>query len=133
VALALDFVIPAAQAQTQPNLDISSPEIQRITASMEARHASLLAYYNSGAVGLTAKGDVALRDAALIPLPSRNATRGLVNEENADRAALYRQIAVANGQPQWESQIRGVFAQRWIARASSGWWYQDAGGSWKQK
>jgi uncharacterized protein YdbL (DUF1318 family) len=97
------------------------------------RHASLLAYYNSGAVGLTAKGDVALRDAALIPLPSRNATRGLVNEENADRAALYRQIAVANGQPQWESQIRGVFAQRWIARASSGWWYQDAGGSWKQK
>ena len=41
-------------------------------------------------------------------------------------------LYVANGQPQWEGQIRAVFAQRWVAKASAGWWYQDAGG-WKQK
>jgi uncharacterized protein YdbL (DUF1318 family) len=133
LALIIDFAIPPAQAQGQPNLDLSSPEIKRITTSMEARHASLMPYYASGAIGFTGNGDVALRDASLVPLPSRNAAKGLVNEENADRAALYRQIAVANGQPQWEGQIRAVFAQRWVARASSGWWYQEAGGNWKQK
>ena len=43
------------------------------------------------------------------------------------------EIATANGHPEWEAQIRGTFAQQWIASARSGWWYQDAGGSWKQK
>lgn len=128
---AFDFVLPAAHAE--PNLDISSSEIQMITTSMEQRHPSLQPYLDSGVVGLTSNGDIAVRDANLVPLASRNAVRALVNQENSDRAALYRQIAVANGQPQWEAQIRSVFAQRWIAKASAGWWYQDAGGGWKQK
>jgi uncharacterized protein YdbL (DUF1318 family) len=128
---ALDFVMPVAHAQ--PNLDVSSPEIRRITSGMEARYPSLEPHFASGAVGLTANGDVTLRDANAVPLAQRNAVRALVNEENADRAALYRQIAVANNQPQWEAQIRGVFAERWVARARSGWWYQDAEGNWQQK
>ncbi len=132
IALALlNLVISPAEAQ-QPNLDLSSPEIQRITATMEARHSQLQPWFDSGAVGLAANGDVALRDAASVPLASRNAVSGLVKEENADRGALYRQIAIANGQPQWEAQIRSVFAQRWVARAKAGWWYQDSSG-WKQR
>lgn len=129
----LDFFIPPAAAQARPDLDVSSPEIRRITAAMEARHTQLLPHYESGAVGLTGNGDVTVRDAAQVPLAQRNAVRGLVNEENAERAALYRQIAVANDQPQWEGEIRSVFAQRWVARARSGWWYQDEGGNWVQK
>jgi len=31
------------------------------------------------------------------------------------------------------SDIRKTFAQRWIANAPGGWWYQDGGGNWKQK
>jgi len=127
----LDFVIPPAHAQ-QPNIDISSPEVQRIKASMEARFASLKPLLDSGAVGLTGDGLVALRDAAAVPLAKRNAAKSLVADENNDRLALYREIAVANGQPQWEGQIRSVFAQRWVAKASGGWWYEDASG-WKRK
>jgi hypothetical protein len=41
-------------------------------------------------------------------------------------------VAVANGHPEWEGQIRDVFARQWIDSARAGWWYQ-AGGSWKQK
>lgn len=52
---ALDFMMPAAQA-AEPNLEISSPEILRLTGSMEARHASLQPQLASGAVGLTADG-----------------------------------------------------------------------------
>ena len=39
VGAALDFVIPAAHAQV--DLDVSTPEIRAITASMESRHAQL--------------------------------------------------------------------------------------------
>lgn len=127
----LDAVIPVAQAQ-QADIDISSPEIQRIKASMEARSAGLRPYLASGAIGFGADGLVAQRDANLIPLPERNTARTLIAGENADRAALYAQIASANGHPEWEGQIRQTFAARWIAKAQPGWWVQD-GGSWKQK
>lgn len=132
VAVALlDFIIAPAQAQ-QPNIDVSSPEVQRIKASMEARFASFKPLLDSGAVGLTGDGLVSLRDANAVALAQRNAAKSLVADENNDRKALYREIAVANGQPQWEGQIRSVFAQRWVAKAAAGWWYEDAGG-WKQK
>jgi uncharacterized protein YdbL (DUF1318 family) len=127
----LDFLVPRAEAQ-QPNIDISSPEVQRVKAALEARYTSLRPHLDSGAVGLTGDGYVALRDPNAVPLAQRNAVKGLVADENSDRKALYHEIAVANGQPQWEGQIQSVFAQRWVAKAASGWWYQDAGG-WKQK
>lgn len=127
----LDFVIPAARAQ-QPDIDVSSPEIRRLTRSMEARFSALKPYLDSGVVGLTASGDVKIRDAAAVPLSERNKLRTLVENENADRAALYREIAAANGQPQWEDDIRRVFAERWIAKAPAGWYY-EVDGAWRRK
>ena len=127
----LDVVIPTAEAQ-QPNIDVSSPEVQRVKASLEARHASLKPYYDSGAIGLTGDGLISVRDANAVPLAQRNSVKSLVAQENSDRVALYREIAVANGQPQWAGQIQSVFAQRWVAKAQAGWWYQDSSG-WKQK
>lgn len=127
----LDLIVAPARAQ-QPDIDISSPEVQKVKASLEARHGALKAHYDSGAVGLTGDGLVAVRDANAVPLAQRNAVKALVADENRDRLALYREIAKANGQPQWAGQIQSVFAQRWVAKARSGWWYEDAGG-WKQK
>jgi uncharacterized protein len=129
---ALDLIVPAAQA-AEPNLDISSPEIIRLKTQMERRFAELKPLLDTGLVGLSADGYVAVRDPAAVPLAQRNAVRTLVGNENADRAALYREIATANNQPQWETQIREVFAGRWIAKAQAGWWYQDASGAWQQK
>ena len=129
--LALDWLITPAHAQ-QANLDISSPTIGKIEASMRARHAQLLPHYNSGAVGLTSNGLVAVRDAKAIPLASRKTVNQLVADENRDRTALYREIASANGHPEWEAQIQETFARRWIQRAQSGWYYQSGGG-WKAK
>jgi uncharacterized protein len=131
-AMALDWLVPAAHA-AEPDIDISSPAVQRIKAAMEARHRALAGYYDSGAVGLTGDGLVALRDASAVPLAERNNVRKLVADENADRAALYREIALANGRPEWEGDIRRTFAQRWIARAQAGWYYQDEGGSWVRR
>ena len=57
--------------------------------------------------------------------------RGYVS---ADRNNLYRAIAAANGHPEWESDIRTTFAERWAAQgAQSGWYSQDESGAWKKK
>lgn len=128
----IDFVVPAARAGDEPDLDVSSPEIQRLTDSMEARFPDLGPYYASGAVGVVSDGYIVVRDPNLVPLPERNKVRTLVANENADRAALYHEIAVANGKPEWEAQIRGVFGKRWVARAKAGWQVHDGTG-WKTK
>lgn len=128
---AIDFVIPRAEAQA--DLNIETPEIRALTASMNARHRQLKPSYDAGAIGLTADGLVDIRDRNVVPLAERNTLRQLVDAENQDRNALYRAIAVANGKPEWEDEIRKTFAQRWVERAESGWWYRTAAGNWEQK
>jgi uncharacterized protein YdbL (DUF1318 family) len=120
----------AAPVASSANIKVNSPEARRLRGSMEARFPLLEPRLNAGLVGMTADGYVAMRDAANVTLSERNGVRALVANENADRAALYREIAQSNGQAQWESPIRAAFAARWIARAKSGWYYQDAGGAW---
>ena len=114
------------------DLEVNTPGINAIKQSMQARHAQLAAHYASGAVGLTADGMVALRDAGAVPLPQRQAVNALVAAENNDRSALYAEIANANNHPEWQAEIRSTFAQRWAERAQPGWWVQS-GGAWKQK
>lgn len=126
------LLLPAAHAQTA-DIDISSPAIARLEASMAERHRQLLPWYESGAIGLTNNGLIEIRDQNLVPLAERTQLRRLVTEENADRNNLYREIAVANGNPQWEAQIRETFARRWVDRARAGWYYRDARNQWQQK
>ena len=57
----------------------------------------------------------------------------LVDAENADRRALYREIAKANGHPEWEKDVAAVFAKKWREKARKGWWVQDASGAWRKK
>jgi len=127
------LLIAAPAALAAADLEINTPAINSIKDSMQARFAQLAPYYGSGAVGLTRDGMVAVRDANLVPLPSRQAVNALVAAENQDRAALYREIARANGHPEWEPDIRATFAQRWIERAQAGWWYQGPAGAWARK
>ena len=127
---ALEFLIPSAHAQV--DFDIDTPEIRALTASMNARFKKMEPFYSSGAIGLTGDAMIDIRDRNLVPLAQRNTIRQLVAAENKDRNALYKAIAAANGHPEWEGQIRDTFAQRWIAKASPGWFYRK-GGDWQQK
>lgn len=129
----LDFFIGAAHAQTA-DINIRTPAIQAIQSRMASRfQSSLAAHFDSGALGFGRDGLLVVRDAAQLPLKDRATVNTAVADDNRDRAAVYREIAVANGHPEWEQQIRETFAKQWISSARSGWWYQDAGGSWKQK
>jgi uncharacterized protein YdbL (DUF1318 family) len=128
---ALDFVIPAAHAQA--DIDISSPAIRALTASMKGRAGQLEPFFGSGAIGLTPDGLVEVRDANAVPLADRTKLRKLVADDNADRNSLYREIASANGHPEWEADIRSTFAERWIANARAGWHYKSKSGDWTKK
>ena len=126
--------ISPAYAQGAPDITIKTPAIQAIQARMDSRFdASLRAGFDSGALGFTRDGLVVVRDAAKLQLKDRVAINQAVADDNRDRKAVYREVAVANGHAEWESQIRGVFAKQWIDSARSGWWYQDSSGGWKQK
>jgi uncharacterized protein YdbL (DUF1318 family) len=128
----VDFLVPPAQA-AQPNIDIESPAIRKLRTSMSGRQSSLAAHYRSGALGFTNNGLVKVRDLKLISLRDRNKVKKLVADENGDRKALYSEIARANGQPQWEQNIRDTFARVWVEEAPKGYWYQDGKGNWVQK
>ena len=126
--------IAPAYAQGTPDITIKTPAIQAIQARMASRFdASLRAGFDSGALGFSNDGLVVVRDASKLQLKDRVTVNQAVADDNRDRKAVYREVAVANGHPEWEGQIRKVFAQQWIASARGGWWYQDASGGWKQK
>jgi len=126
----LDVMIPAASAQA--NLDIATPAVNALQSSMTGRHASLAPFYNSGAIGVTDEGLVAVRDAKALSLQDRPKVNKLVAAENRDRNNLYKAIAQANGHLEWEPNIRATFARRWIERAKSGWWYESRG-TWRKR
>lgn len=127
----LEWLIPPAQAAA--DINIQSPAIRTIRASMEARFSSLKSFYDNGGVGMTNGGLIEVRDLNAVALRERKTVKTLVADENRDRIALYKEIARANGQPEWEADIRKTFARRWIDNAPAGWWYQDGAGNWKRK
>ncbi|TDR39395.1 uncharacterized protein YdbL (DUF1318 family) [Tahibacter aquaticus] len=129
----LDFFIGSAQA-AEPDLNIQTPALREIQARMKQRFDSVLTRaLGAGSVGLAKDGLVAIRDAAAVPLAERAALNQAVAEENRDRKAVYREIANANGHPEWEAQIQSTFAAQWIQQARPGWYHQDATGAWKQR
>lgn len=129
----LGLLALALSVQAQGNLEINTPAVTSIKTSMQGRFAQLEPLFASGALGLTRDGKVELRDPAAISLAQRQSANALVGAENRDRAALYREIARANGHPEWEGDIARTFGSRWIDKARAGWWVQADSGQWVKK
>jgi uncharacterized protein len=126
------FLISDANAQANVDFDKPSPEKQALENSLARRFPSLRPYFNSGAIGLTDSGLLEFRDRNLVPPKDRNNVVQLVSSQNNDWNALYAEIAKINNHPEWQDSIRRTFAERWIAKADSGWYYRQ-NGAWKQK
>lgn len=133
-ASVLNLLIPAAYAAEPVDIKISTPSIEALRGSMRARFkTSLKALLDSGAVGFTNDGMVALRDASAVPLAQRNQVRQTIAAENRDRSEVYKEVAAANGHPEWTGKIRKTFAAEWVRQAASGWYYENAAGKWVKK
>lgn len=133
-AMLLDLLIPAAYAADTPDIRVQTSATEAIRGRMQSRFRGTLgALLDSGAVGFTNDGMVAMRDASKVPLSQRAQANTAVADENRDRAALYREVASANGHPEWASKIQATFAKGWVEKAHKGWYYQNASGAWQQK
>ena len=127
----LNLLITTAHAEA--DININTPAISALRASLKKRAIALKQHYASGAVGLTSNANVQIRDQSLISLKERNQVKKLVADENKERGALYAEIARANNHPEWEADIRSTFARVWIEEVAAGTWYQDGSGNWVQK
>jgi len=129
----IDLFIPAAHAAAQPKFDADTPLVRKLQAAMKQRHAQLKPFYDSGAIGYTQDGLVGIRDLGAVSLKQRGQLQNLVAAENRDRNQLYKEIARANGHPEWENDVRTTFSKTWISNAAKGWWYQNGSGAWVRK
>ena len=129
----LDLIVPNVEA-AEPEIEINTPQINAIKARMAQRQQqSLNSLFDAGAIGFTADGFVTIRDRSAVSLSERRNLEGVVADENRDRGAVYREIAIANGHPEWEKDIQETFAREWVRNARKGWYYQDSNGAWRQK
>lgn len=125
-------LIPSAHAG-QANISIDSPKIRTIRNSMEKRQSKLKPYYDSGAAGFTNDGYIAVVKSSGLSVKQQSTMKKLISAENNDRKALYREIAKANGHPEWQQDIQQTFAKTWINKISKGWMYQNSKGKWVKK
>ncbi|MBF0108209.1 MAG: YdbL family protein [Magnetococcales bacterium] len=127
----LSWTVPSAAAA---DLDVSSPAIRDIAGRLKNRAGGALKpFLFGGQVGINRDGDLEIRSEEGLPLQQKGALRSSVREDNIDRAQLYREIAVANGHPEWEADIRARFALKWVSEAPAGWAVQKPDGSWVKK
>ncbi len=125
--------VTPALAQKEIDMVMNTPALLTLKKSMAARFGLLKPHLESVVIGPTHDGTVALRDAALLNVNVLLALDALIAEENKDRATLYREIARANGRPEWEADLRATFGKRWISRVPNGWVYRNDKGLWAKK
>ncbi len=131
VTALLDWVSTPARAGA--NINVSTAAIRQLLGSLRSRATrNLKSYLYQGNIGVNASGDLEVRSEKGLSIKDRARVRGLVKADNRDRAALYREIAQANGHPEWAAEIRKRFAAKWLSEAKRGWWIQKSG-KWRKK
>ena len=129
------FGMPALAAGDVPEPVVSNPAIRKIIDSRARRAPRLAGYRKLGVVGEGKDGFLVVRSLdALGDLRKRAEVQKLVREENADRKALYREIAAATGvDPSQVGKIARTYAATLRKIARPGEWIQLADGRWVQK
>ena len=116
------------------DLNVSTPAIRALKASMANRFPQLQPLYGKGAIGETNTGLLAIRDTGTLSLKEKADVNRLVAEENADRQALYTEIIRANNLDTGRvDEVQRLFANSWRDKSSPGWWIQADNGAWGKK
>jgi uncharacterized protein len=124
---------PAAYAAAV-DVNVSTPAIRSLKASLANRFPQLQPLYAKGALGETNTGLVAVRDTGTLSLKERADVSRLVDEENRDRTALYTEIVKANNLGMNTlPEVQKLFANSWRGKSASGWWIQQDNGQWAKK
>lgn len=134
VVAASAVLTPGEAVASDVDVNVSTAAIRALKDGMKQRAEELKPLLRSGSVGVGRDGLLLARDTGAPDLAARAKIRRLVEAENKDREALYREIASANNFGSARvADIRTIFAQTWKDKAEPGWWIQAADGSWRQK
>lgn len=118
----------------EPDINVSNPAIRTLKEAIKTRSESIKPFMDNGNVGINRDGLLVIRSTEGLNLKERAQVQQWVEAENRDRDTLYAEIARANNFPKERvGDIKKIFAKSWIEQARSGWWIQDAQGSWKRK
>lgn len=122
------------EADAAVDLNVSTPAIRGLKSSIANRFPQLQPLYTKGAIGETNNGYLAIRDASVLSLKERADLNRLVDQENADRRALYTEIIRANNIDMGTlPEVERLFANSWRDKSSPGWWIQQDNGQWAKK
>jgi hypothetical protein len=104
------------------NIDVSTPVIRDIKESIKKRFTNLKIYFDKGTLGKSNNGLIEVIDTAALSVLERSVANNLIDEENKNRATLYREIGNANKLgPEAMFLIKKIFANSWREKAQSGW------------
>jgi uncharacterized protein YdbL (DUF1318 family) len=125
---------PAEAQAAAVDVNVSTPAIRNIRASLANRFPQLQPLYAKGAIGETSTGVIAARDTGALSLKEKADLNRLVEQENADRQALYTEIIRANSLDSGQlGEVQRLFANSWRDKSAPGWWVQQNNGQWGRK
>ncbi len=118
----------------EADINVTTPAIRALKGSIADRAPSIKPYMDSGNVGISNDGLLAIRSTDGLNLKKKAELKRLIDAENKDRKALYSEIAKANNfPPDKVSEIQKIFAKSWIKQAKTGWSVQTTDGTWGKK
>jgi uncharacterized protein YdbL (DUF1318 family) len=125
---------PAEAYAAGVDVNVSTPAIRNLKAAMAGRFPQLQPLYSKGAIGETNNGHLAVRDTGALSLKEKADVNRLVDQENADREALYAEIIRANNLDTSKlAEVQRLFANSWRDKSSPGWWIQSDNGQWSKR
>lgn len=118
---AIDFLDPIPTAYAA-ELQQSSPVVTELAGKMRERNGDIASMKEKSCLGEDNRGYVAVRDCEYCKdADKKNEVQKLSAAENADRKALYKEIAQLNkAENVTVSQVERVFAQKRLERAKTG-------------
>ena len=90
-------LLPSAHAAESPDLDVSTPAIEKLKKTMATREKRIKGWKDKGHVGEARDGLLAVRSLKGVKLAEKKLIEDNLTAENRDRRALYREILKANG------------------------------------
>lgn len=130
----LAWLAPAEAVAAEVDINVSTPAIRQLKASIKQRYPQLEPYYRQGALGENNDGYVEVREAGGLDLKQRAELQRLVSAENGDRKQLYQEIVKANNfGGEFVPQVAKLFANSWRKEAAPGTMIQDNNGGWRRK
>lgn len=122
------------EAWAQISIEVSTPAIRNYKQALKDNFRLLKPFYENGNVGENSTGLVDTRDTGGLSLKEKSQLTQLVEQQNSNRTALYKEILKANKlQSQALPEVQKVFANSWREKSLANWWIQNDKGEWEKK